>query len=173
MKSILSAILVVQLAFLNIAFAADGMATSGASEPFTVRRDDPQAKTGGVFFSSTKKNEVLFKANIWGAVQFPGVHYMPLGTRFLDAISFAGGPIDAANSDHILISSKLANGQLNLRDLSVREALTSPDSNPVLQADDIIVVKEDHTVRDTNLWINIGTFIMTAAVFGFVVTHRN
>ena len=168
MKSIFRLVLIMQVAFSNVAFAAENV----AAEPFTVRKDDPQAKSGGVFFSSTKKNEVLFKTNIWGAVQFPGVHYIPLGTRFLDAISFAGGPLDAANSEHILISSKAEGGKLNLRDLSVHNALMSQEFNPVIQPDDIIVVKEDHTNRDISLWLNIGTFVMSVAVFGLVVARR-
>jgi hypothetical protein len=167
--STLRVFLVMQFIFATSAHAEDGVAGSA----FTVHKEEPQFKTGSVFFSSTKKNEVLFKANVWGAVQFPGVHYMPFGSRFLDAISFAGGPIDAANPDHILLSTKELGKEPVIRDLSVSKALTSQDFNPVIQPDDIILVKEDHTKSNVTFYLSIGTFLMTAVALGLLVSQNN
>lgn len=166
----LIAISIVQLVLLPVA-RAEAEAAGGA---FTVKKDDPSYKTGSIFVSSNKKNEVLLKANIWGAVQFPGVHYIPIGTRFLDAISFAGGPVDSADTDAITLSSKtLSPGSSGLlHELSVNAALRSELSNPVIQPDDIIVVKENRTRENIGLYLAIGTFLISAVALGLVIADR-
>jgi SLBB domain len=174
-------ILIHQIIFLPVASAreqSEGQASVGSmssGDSFTVKKDDPSYRSGSVFISSNKKNEVLLKANIWGAVQFPGVHYMPIGTRFLDALSFAGGPLDSANVDSITLSSKPVtqhSSEDSLRMLSVKDALTSEKSNPIVQPDDIIVVKEDRSDSRIMRWLAIGTFIISAAALGIVISRN-
>jgi hypothetical protein len=172
-------VLIYQVIFLPVVSAhpSEGPSLTGsptAGDSFTVKKDEPAYRAGSVFVSSNKKNEVLLKANIWGAVQFPGVHYMPIGTRFLDALSFAGGPLDSASVEDITLSSKPATAASsdNLRMLSVKEALTSEKSNPMIQADDIIVVKEDRSNANLMKWLSIGTFIISAAALGLVIAKQ-
>jgi hypothetical protein len=142
-----------------------------SSGSYTVHKEEPTYKSGSVFVDSDKKNEVLLKANVWGAVQFPGVHYMPFGTRFLDALSFAGGPLDSANSDEITLSTKPVQNAKSetVRVLSVREALFSEKNNPIIQPDDIIVVKEDRSDSVFLKVLAIGTFIVSAAALGVAI----
>jgi hypothetical protein len=161
----LSFILTFQLGFSPAAFAI----TDHGS--YTVHKEEPQFKSGSVFYSSTKKDEVLVKANVWGAVQFPGVHYVPLGTRFLEAVSFAGGPLDNADSEEIVLSSKGAKG-IQLRELSLKAALASNDNNPVLQPDDILLVKETHTREKVSLAIQIGTLLLSAAGLAILISDH-
>lgn len=163
-------ILVVQLIFLPVVARAEGESAGS----YTLRKEEPTYKGGSIFVSSNKKNEVLMKANIWGAVQFPGVHYMPIGTRFLDAISFAGGPLDSAIIDSITLSSKPAAKMTDSSNvnLSVKDALISEKNNPVLQPDDIIFVKEDHTRDRIGLFLAIGTFVLTVAALGIAISNR-
>lgn len=167
-QSILIPILTIQMAFSPYVYPASDT-TSG----YTVRKEEPTFKSGSIFYSSNKKDEVLVKTNIWGAVQFPGVHYMPLGTRFLDAISFAGGPLDSADSEKIILSSKGAKGATQLRDLSLKSALASNDDNPVLQPDDIVLVKESHTRENFSLWLQAGTFLISVAALSILISDHN
>jgi hypothetical protein len=162
----LMAILISQMIFLPIV-----RADIDSTGSYTVHKEDPTYKAGSVFVDSDKKNEVLLKANIWGAVQFPGVHYMPFGTRFLDALSFAGGPLDSANSDEITLATKpVANAKgETVRMLSVKDALASEKNNPIIQPDDIIVVNEDHSDAVFFKILAVGTFIVSAAALGVVI----
>lgn len=146
-----------------------------AGESYTVRKDEPTFKTGSVFVSSNKKNDVLVKTSVWGAVQFPGVHYIPLGTRFLDALSYAGGPLESANTDQVSVSTKPVAGVTTdptIRQLSVQAALGSERNNPVLQADDIIVVKEDKSDSRLMTYLAVGTFLLSAAALGLAISRR-
>ena len=174
-------ILISQVVFLPVtqaeidAGSGNGNGNGTGNGSFTVKKEEPTYKTGSVFISSNKKNEVLLKASIWGAVQFPGVHYIPIGTRFLDALSFAGGPVDSANMDTITLSSKTvtANAIGSVRELSVSDAITTDKKNPIIQPDDIIVVKQDHVRDNIALYIAIGTFLVSAAALGLVISdHR-
>jgi len=164
----LSYALIFQLGLSPLAYAAGDSAGS-----YTVRKEEPTFKSGSIFYSSNKKDEVLVKTNIWGAVQFPGVHYMPLGTRFLDAISFAGGPLDSADSDKIILSTKNTKGATQLRDLSLNNALGSAENNPVLQPDDIILVKENHTREIVSFYMQVGTFLISVAALSILVSDHN
>lgn len=142
------------------------------TDNFQIRREDPNVKQGGVYYTYNKKNEVLFKANIWGSVQYPGVHFLPLGTRFLDGLSIAGGPLDSANVDEITISSRVANtSETKLRTINIRTALGNQELNPILQPDDIIFVKENRAIQKTQIWLAFGTFLLTAASFAVLLSR--
>lgn len=143
------------------------------NDSYTLKTNDssPQ-RMGSVYYTSNKKDEVLLKGNIWGAVQFPGVHYLPLGTRLLDALSIAGGPIERADEDHVLLSTKTDLG-IAVKDISIRLALSDTAYNPFIQADDIIVIKEKHTYENWNLFLQAGTFVLTAFVLSLTIEDRN
>ncbi len=145
-----------------------------AGNSFSVRKEEPTFKSGSVFINSSKKNDVLIKTNVWGAVQFPGVHYIPMGTRFLDAISFAGGPVDGAKTEEITLSTKpVGNATAStMRQLSIKDALAMEKSNPVLQPDDIIVVEESHSRDKIGLYLAIGTFLLSAAALGLAISKH-
>lgn len=162
----LMAILILQTLFLPIA-----RADIDSTGSYTVHKEEPAYKAGSVFVDSDKKNEVLLKANIWGAVQFPGVHYMPFGTKFLDALSFAGGPLDTANVETITISTKpVANAKgESIRTIAIKDALASEKNNPIIQPDDIIVVKEDRSDSAFYKILAVGTFLVSAAALIVVV----
>lgn len=160
--------------FFSFAFSPQMvLAQNSKASSYTVKADDSnQQRSGSVYYTSNKKDEVLLKGNIWGAVQFPGVHYLPLGTRLLDALSIAGGPIERADQDHVLLSTKTDLG-VAVKDISVRLALADTAYNPYIQADDIIVVKEKHTYENWGLALQAGTFLLTVIVLGLAIDDRN
>ena len=98
---------------------------------------------------------------------------MPLGTRFLDAISFAGGPLESADGDKILLSTKSPKEGTQLRSLSLSSALASADNNPILQPDDILLVKESHTRENISLYLSIGTFLISVAALTLLIEDHN
>ena len=143
-----------------------------ATDSYMVQKNDNPPKSGSVYVTPTKKNEVLFKASIWGAVQSPGVHYMPMGTRLLDALSMAGGPVERADMDNLILSTHEASG-LMVQKLSVTEALAHTESNPILKPEDVLVVREDRSMENTHLYLQIGTFIFSAIALGLLIKQQN
>lgn len=151
-------------------YAAD-VKNSSKTEPYVVRGNEQNLKSSSVYYASNKKDEVLLKGNIWGAVQFPGVHYLPIGTRLLDALSIAGGPLDTADKDDLILSTRTPAG-LEVKNISVYQALSDNAYNPYIQAEDIIVVKENHKYQNWNLALQAGTFIISAIALGMIVEDR-
>jgi DNA uptake protein ComE-like DNA-binding protein len=146
-------------------------ASNTATESFMVQKEEASAKAGSVYVTPTKKNEVLFKASIWGAVQYPGVHYMPLGTRLLDALSVAGGPVERADMENLMLSTHETDG-VKVVNLSVSDALANSDYNPVLRPDDVLVVKEDRSTEKTALYLQIGTFLVSLIGVGLLIGQQ-
>lgn len=151
---------------------AAGNQNSTKNEPYVVHSDELNTKSGSVYYTSNKKDEVLLKGSIWGSVQFPGVHYLPIGTRLLDALSIAGGPLDIADKEDVMLSTKTPKG-LEVKHISVYQALSDNAYNPFIQADDIIVVKENKSFQNWNLALQLGTFIISIVALGMIVDDRS
>jgi hypothetical protein len=149
------------------------MAFAQSADSISLKREDPNLKSGSVYYSASKKNELVIRTNIWGAVQFPGVHYVPLGTRFLEAISIAGGPLDSADTSSISLSSKnsASSKEIQLTKLSLSKSMRDSDFNPLLRPDDIIVIQQDRSTEKLQLWLNVGTFIISAAALGLLIEN--
>ncbi len=154
------------------AASVSGNGSSTKTEPYILNTDEQNGKSGSVYFTSHKKDEVLLKGSIWGAVQFPGVHYLPLGTRLLDALSIAGGPLDIADKDELMLSTRTPQG-VEVKKVSVYQALSDSAYNPYIQADDIIVVKENRSYQNWNIALQAGTFIISAIALGLLIDDRN
>lgn len=58
-----------------------------------------------------KQLQQHLSVHIAGAVAKPGLYKIPLGTRTLDALSFAGGPVSEANLDRINLAKFVTDGQ--------------------------------------------------------------
>jgi hypothetical protein len=181
MKKVILALLFlfVQLNQYAVVFAHDQkndkkipVGVMGSLDSYTIRGDDPNVKLGSIYYGSSRKDQVLLKTNVWGAVQFPGVHYVPLGTRLLDVLSIAGGPIERADTDKLYLSTRTEKG-LEVRTISLKQAFEDKSLNPLLQADDILVIKESKFYENWNLGLSIGTFIVSAIILGYVSEDRN
>lgn len=161
--------------FFTFYMALTPLAQAQISDSLSLRKDDPTFKSGSVYYSTSKKNELTMRTNIWGAVQFPGVHFIPIGTRFIDAISIAGGPNDIADLADVTLTSKETSnaGQVLYQKLSLNDALAKPEFNPVLKPDDVIFVKSDHSREKAQLWLSVGTFILSVAAFGLLLDQNN
>jgi len=62
-------------------------------------------KSGGsVYYSPVVKDKVLIPVHIWGAVQRPGLHFVPMGTNLVEGLSLAGGPTTQANLRRVKVT---------------------------------------------------------------------
>ena len=62
---------------------------------------------GTVFYSPVVKGKVLIPVHIWGEVQRPGLHFIPIGASLIDGLSMAGGLTAQADTDNIRLSHKV------------------------------------------------------------------
>tara|TARA_R110002049_G_scaffold243078_8_gene416861 strand:+ start:70 stop:609 length:540 start_codon:yes stop_codon:yes gene_type:complete len=59
---------------------------------------------GTVFYSPVVKGKVLIPVHIWGEVQKPGLHFIPIGATLIDGLSMAGGLTAQADEDSIRLT---------------------------------------------------------------------
>jgi len=156
-----------------IAFAAagekgGGKAPEAVQDGFAFQKEGPQQKSGNIFYSSTNPNQLLIKANVWGAVHFPGIHFLPKGTTLLDAVSIAGGPVDSANTDEVTLST-VENGKTKISELSLSQTLAGHEYNPELKPGDVVVVKRDISREKIGFFLSVGSFALSVIAVGLMV----
>lgn len=55
----------------------------------------------GYLFPGDSEGEILVRVHIWGEVNFPGTHELPVGSDLVAALSAAGGPTADAELDDV------------------------------------------------------------------------
>ncbi len=92
----------------------------------------------------SEKNIVTYPVQIWGEVVRPGIYDIPIGSDFLAALSFAGGPTDLAKLKNVrLIRGKLLEGETDpLIKIDVESYLINGNKNllPEVRPGDTIIV---------------------------------
>lgn len=66
--------------------------------------EDLSKTAGSVYYSPVVKDKVLIPVHIWGAVQRPGLHFVPIGTNLVEGLSLAGGPTTQANLKRVRLT---------------------------------------------------------------------
>lgn len=130
------------------------------------RAEDIQGRgKGNEYMSGDFPGAVMMKVNLWGAVEKPGIHYVPLQTDLITLLSFAGGPRDSAELDEVLIKRK-AKLKTQKIDVDVEELLKGVGAtNPTLEPNDIILVPSTPQVVSNNTLAVIG---LITSVLGIV-----
>lgn len=131
-----------------------------------------QKSTSAALYDLSDPTGINMEVNLWGYVSFPGRYRVPVGTNFIDILSFAGGPTDESNLEEVRIlrntgdpSKKPELIKLNYDDLLWEEKISSsPKLNPVLQPGDVIIILKEQrfTFRDyLGIYLPIVTTLVT------------
>jgi SLBB domain len=157
-------------------YAADttAKATATRNDPNDIflSKEKPMQRSGNIYFSSQKEGELLYKANVWGAVHFPGIHYVSNGTRLLDAISLAGGPLADAKINNIQLTTT-EGGKQKITSYSLSDTLSGNEIyNPLLKPGDVMFVEKSFTDQNVNLWLNVGSFVLSLVAVGILIDDR-
>jgi hypothetical protein len=132
---------------------------------------------GAEFISGDFPGAVMMKVNIWGAVQRPGIHYVPAKTDLVTMLSYAGGPGDRARLGDVSIR-RTVGGRQTLIDVDVEDILDDPKAAiPTLEANDTIVIPKSTSLFSENtmqlitvvaglLSISLGSLILKKEIGG-------
>jgi len=108
-------------------------------------------QTTAAFYDISDPIGINIEVNLWGFVKYPGRYKIPYNSTILDLLSFSGGPVE--NSDlHEIRILRTGNDSLNIKsriikidynDLLWGEKINQNINNPVLQAGDVVLVKQE------------------------------
>lgn len=163
------------------AFAQDFNAGSGKNRP-------PGLMAGqGEFISGNYPGAVLIPVTILGAVSKPGIHHIPTRTHLIKFLSLAGGINPSASLEDVRIKRVLnkdkapleKNGEQSYHEeiikVDLEELLNEPGNRgPVLQQDDLVIIKETRPFFSNNTLLTIGfiSSILGIVVSGIVISNE-
>ena len=136
--------------------------------------------TSGEYVSGNYPGAVLIPVTILGPVSKQGIHHIPTRTHLLKFLSLAGGINTNAAFDDITIKRitsrdkgvAVVKGEEVYKEevlhFDAEEFLHNPGSRgPILQQDDIVIVKENKPFFSNNTLITIG---LISSILGIVVS---
>lgn len=126
-------------------------------------------QSGSIFYSTTSKNKALMPIHFWGEIGRPGLHYIPIDSKLIKGISFAGGGTATADLEEVYINriqeKKMIKHEFDLTaggDISAHDFTLKPG--------DTVFVSRD-TWRDNRaFYVSLVTLVVT--VLSSVLLYR-
>lgn len=87
--------------------AAPGAGAADLTDGLVSSRDVKGKAPGSEYVSGDFSHPVLMQVNLWGGVTKPGIHYVPVHTDLITLLSYAGGPVEGAKLNEIVIKRKV------------------------------------------------------------------
>lgn len=103
---------------------------------------DLSKATGAVYYSTTNKNKPLMPVHMWGEVSRSGLHYIPVDTKLVKGLSFAGGGTGTADLDNVSVT-RIENGKAIRKEFDLSEGGSLEAHQFVLEPGDTVFIKED------------------------------
>lgn len=135
---------------------------------------------GQEYVSGNYPGAVLIPVTILGPVSKQGIHHIPTKTNLIKFLSLAGGVSSKVEWDDVIIkrvSTKNkfpteTNGEQRYTEevlhVNVDELISNPGSRgPVLQQDDLVILKENTPIFSGNTILAIG---LLSSILGIVVS---
>lgn len=155
---------------LNPALAALILVMSIGFAPDDLRAQisdlDRSRMNTAAYYNYAETGDVTIKVHVWGSVRFPGLYAIPVGTRFLDLMSLAGGPQVPERSRRqtrtidVRLERGSGSGRSLVFDTSMENSIIVDDRNPVLQDGDVLAVES--VVKQGVSWRDIFPVISSA-----------
>ena len=130
-----------------------------------------QSNRGAEYTSGDQPGTVLMRVNLWGAVNRPGIHNIPVKSDLMQLISYAGGPISEALLDEVTIKREVGNTR-KLINVNVEELIHGVSHHQVeLAPNDIIVIPKDEPLidKDTLAVVTMLSVIMSTILAASLV----
>jgi hypothetical protein len=137
---VIVAILVAAAPHASAQFGNGGGSTSSGTSTI--------GNASGSYYDYSFGSSVPMEINIWGFVRSPGKYRVPVSTKLIQLISFAGGPADRARlSDIRILHDVTVDSTIKepvvIINLAEYQETADPSLNPILTPNDTIIVPGD------------------------------
>lgn len=118
---------------------------------------------GSEYISGTTYDNKMMEVKLIGEVQKPGIHLLPVNSKFTNLLSYAGGPTKDADVSNITIKRKIPKGYKNI-ELDFEEFMQNDNNDLTLMPNDLVYIKRQDE------FISSRTLTIVATVLGMVVS---
>lgn len=133
-------LLIFSLTLPSFAWAADTIELQDLALPTELK--DIGKNTGAVFYSPTSKNKTLMPVHFWGEVGKPGLHFIPIDSKLVKGISFAGGGTGVAKLDDVVVN-RVVDGKVKRFDFNLQEGGDIKAHEYTLKPGDTVFIEKD------------------------------
>lgn len=103
---------------------------------------DLNKATGAVYYSTTNKNKPLMPVHMWGEVNRSGLHYIPVDTKLVKGLSFAGGGSGSADLEEVTVT-RIENGKAIKKEFDLSGGGTIDAHDFILKPGDTVFIAND------------------------------
>ncbi len=131
--------------------------------------------SGSVYYSSTNKNKPLMPVHIWGEVNRSGLHYIPVDTKLIKGLSFAGGSSGKADLENVTVT-RLIDGNTTKHKFDLSDGGNAEAYTYVLQPGDTIFVKDDKFYENRAYYtslVGVAVAILSSIILYRRIEDRN
>ena len=129
---------------------------------------------GAEYTSGNQPGTVLMRVNLWGAVQRPGIHNIPVKSGLMELVSYAGGPTADAKLKEVTIKRELGKSRKLIK-VNVDELVRGVSHHHLeLSPNDIVVIPRDKPLVDNDTLTVVGLVsIIMSTVLSAVLIDQN
>jgi len=159
LKKLFSFIIVA--AFLSPSFtwaAPDSIDLQDLALPSEVK--DLAKNSGSVFYSATSKNKTLMPVHFWGEVGKPGLHFIPVDSKLVKGLSFAGGGNSNAKLEEVVVN-RYDSGKVKRFEFDLGEGGDVDAHEYVLKPGDTVFVERDRYIENRAYYTSLFSVALT------------
>ncbi len=116
--------------------------------------------SGAVFYSPTTKNKTLMPVHIWGEVNRPGLHYIPVDTKLIKGLSFAGGGNGTAKLSEVVVN-RLDGNKVRRWEFNLVEGGDNSAHEYELKPGDTVFVEKDRFQENRAYYTGLFGVVLT------------
>lgn len=166
--NILSLIISVHLLIPTNVFAVEGIDLQDLALPMDVK--EMGKSSGAVYYSSISKNRPLMPVHIWGEVSRPGLHFIPLDSKLVKGLSFAGGGTSVAKLDEVVVN-RIENGKLTRKEFDLTAGGNIDAFEYTLRPGDTVFLEKDRSMENRTYYTSLIAVAVTI-LSGFLIYKR-
>lgn len=126
--------------------------------------------SGSIYYSTTNKNKALMPVHFWGEVGRSGLHYIPVDTKLIKGISFAGGGSNTADLEEVIVN-RSENGKIVRREFNLAEGGDIKAHEFSLQPGDTVFIPRDD-FRENRAYYTSLVGVIVSVLTSYILYNR-
>lgn len=158
-RNLISLLLVAAMTLPSVALAqTQNLELQDLALPTDVK--DLGKSPGAVYYSTTNKNKALMPVHFWGEVGKPGLHFIPVDSKLIKGLSFAGGGSSTARLDEVIVN-RLEGDKVKRYEFDLEAGGDVSAHEYVLMPNDTVFIEKDRSIENRAYYTSLVGVIAT------------